>query len=444
MTTASLPTAHDEASYDEASYDEGAYNAFVERHYRRNFVANALDLGLFMAALNLVSLATITPLLISRLTDSKIIIGLLPALVNVGYLLPQLLTANYTEGLRRKLPFAAACGLAERLPYPLIGLAVWFLALPAPALALPLILSLRGAAAVAGGLSTPAWYDLIAKVIPVRRRGFYSSVGNGLGAVLGVAGAALAGWILGRWPYPQNFAICFFAAFVLMVVSLASFFLNREPDSPAVKQRAPLSVYLRQLPQVLRRDRNYLHYLVSRSTMLLGGMGAGFYMVYGVEQFGLAERHAGILTALLVGSQALAGLAWGHLGDRAGHKVVLVGEAVFIALAAGVALLAPSATWLGLTFILMGVGSAAASVSAMNIILEFCRPEDRPTYIGLTNTLLAPFVAIGPVLGGALATLLGYRPMFAAAIVIALAGGLLMRLWVREPRRPASVQPQSA
>ncbi len=187
MTTASLPAA------DEVADNEAAYNAFVERHYRRNFVANALDLGLFMAALNLVSLATITPLLISRLTDSKIIIGLLPALVNVGYLLPQLLTANYTEGLRRKLPFAAACGLAERLPYPLIGLAVWFLALPAPALALPLILSLRGAAAVAGGLSTPAWYDLIAKVIPVRRRGFYSSVGNGLGAVLGVAAAP--GWV---------------------------------------------------------------------------------------------------------------------------------------------------------------------------------------------------------------------------------------------------------
>ncbi|OQA41617.1 MAG: bicyclomycin/multidrug efflux system [Chloroflexi bacterium ADurb.Bin325] len=418
-----------------AAYDETAYHEFVERHYRRNLIANVLDLGLFTAALNLVSLATIMPLLISRLTDSKIIIGLLPALANVGYLLPQLLTANYTEGLRRKLPFTAACGMAERLPYPLIGLATWFLALPAPGLALPLILSLRAGGAVAGGLSTPAWYDLIAKVIPLRRRGFYSSVGNGLGAILGVAGAALAGWILGHWPYPQNFAICFFAAFGLMMASLAVFFLNREPDSPSVKQRAALGVYLRQLPQVLRRDHNYLHYLISRATVLLGGMAAGFYMVYGVEQFGLAERHAGTLTALLVGSQALAGLAWGHLGDRAGHKIVLVGEAVFAALAASIALIAPSAIWLGVTFILVGVASSASSVSAMNIILEFCPAEDRPTYIGLTNTLLAPFVALGPVLGGALATWLGYRPMFVAAIAVALVGGLLMAAWVREPRR---------
>jgi hypothetical protein len=33
---------------------------------------------------------------------------------------------------------------------------------------------------------------------------------------------------------------------------------------------------------------------------------------------------------------------------------------------------------------------SADSVSRMNIILEFCAPEDQPTYIGLTNTLLAP------------------------------------------------------
>jgi MFS family permease len=411
-----------------------SFERYVERHFPRNFLANVLDYGLFMAALNIVPLVTIMPLLVVRMTDSKLIIGLLPAIVNVAFLLPQLLTANHTEGLRRKLPFTVLCGTFERLPYPLIGIVILTLAVPAPAMALLLILSLRALAALSGGLGTPAWYDLIAKVIPLRRRGLYSSVGNGLGAVLGIGGAVLSGWILLRWEYPLDFAMCFFAASVFLFLSLAAFFLNEEPDSPTVKKRQALSVYLRQLPGVVARDRNYLHYLISRAIVLTGSMGAGFYMVYGVERFGLAESNAATLTAVLVGSQAVAGLAWGQVGDRVGHKAVLCGEALFVGLAAGTAWLAPSAVWLGVTFVMVGIAASASTVSAMNIILEFCRPEDRPTYIGLTNTLLAPFYALGPFIGGALAAWLGYRPMFLVAVAVVVVGGGLMLLWVREPR----------
>ena len=71
----------------------------------------------------------------------------------------------------------------------------------------------------------------------------------------------------------------------------------------------------------------------------------------------------------------------------------------------------------------------------MNIILEFCSPEDRPTYIGLTNTLLAPARTLAPILGGWLATWAGYRGMFLVALVASILGGLMMTFWVREPRR---------
>jgi len=70
----------------------------------------------------------------------------------------------------------------------------------------------------------------------------------------------------------------------------------------------------------------------------------------------------------------------------------------------------------------------------MNIILEFCAPEDRPTYIGLTNTLLAPARTLGPILGGALATWFSYRSMFAVAAIVSILGAILLIVWVREPR----------
>jgi MFS family permease len=73
-------------------------------------------------------------------------------------------------------------------------------------------------------------------------------------------------------------------------------------------------------------------------------------------------------------------------------------------------------------------------------VLEFAVPEDQPTYIGLTNTLLAPVVALSPILGGLLAMMLDYRGMFLISAVFAIAGGLLL-IRVHEPRRmtPAAI-----
>jgi MFS family permease len=214
---------------------------------------------------------------------------------------------------------------------------------------------------------------------------------------------------------------------------------NREPPSPTVKPRSSLGAYLRRLPGVLRRDPNYVRFLIASSAANLGAMAGGFYMVYGKENVPGALAQVGTLTAALVGTQAAANLGWGLLADRRGHKAVLVASALGMALTAGVAWGTRSFAWLAVLFVLYGLSLSASMVSRMTIILEFCEPEDRPTYIGLSSTLLAPTRALGPVLGGWLATLAGYREMFLVALALSLIGGLMLLVWVREPRRRTSV-----
>ena len=51
------------------------------------------------------------PVLVSNLTDSKLAIGLIPASWALGYYLPQLLTASFTERLRYKKPRCCSAGL---------------------------------------------------------------------------------------------------------------------------------------------------------------------------------------------------------------------------------------------------------------------------------------------------------------------------------------------
>jgi MFS family permease len=414
-------------------------SAFVQKNLRWNFSVNLWDIAFITISLSLVSRETVMPVLVSQLTDSKLAIGLIPAIYTLGFYLPQLLSANFTERLRYKKPITMHLGgWGERLPYGLIALVLFFLATSNPPLTLVFFFALLATAAISSGLATPPWFDMIAKVIPVDKRGIWAGVGHGLGAVMGIFGAYFVGRILGDYLFPNNFALLFALSFLFAVISFIGLALNREPPSETVKKHIPLSGYLKQLPAILRHQPNYRRFIISRSIILLGTMATGFYMVYGTERFATENASVAKLTALLtgvlIGSQAVTNLIWGFIGDKKGHKIVLVGAAFILALAALTAFFASSQSWLVVTFILLGTFLAAEQVSGLNIILEFCNPEDRPTFIGLTNTLLAPLFALAPILGGWLATVFDFQTLFICASLAAVLGGISLSLWVKEPR----------
>lgn len=401
-----------------------------------NFAVNVWDIAFISLGLSLISRDTVLPALASTLTDSKLAIGMIAAIFTMGFYLPQLFSANISERMVYKKPFVATVGfIGERLPYLLIGVSLYLFAVDAPGVALILLFVFLGVAATSAGIATPAWYDMIAKVIPVHRRGIWSGLGHGLGAVLSVGVLFLvARPVMDRVAYPNNFVMLFLLAFVACVVSWCGLVLTREPPSAGVKESVPQRAYFRRLPAVLRRDPNYTRYLVSRSVVQLATMSSAFYIVYGGETFGIDAAGVVSFTIVSVASVAVMNLVWGLLGDRFGHKLILTLAAFSLTVAAVIALSSPSPAAFALTFALTGAYLAADGVSGLNIILEFCSPEDRPTYIGLTYTLVAPFVIAAPLIGAFLAQQMGYRSMFSVTLGLSALGGTLLWLWVKEPR----------
>lgn len=421
-----------------------------------NFSVNLWDIAFITLGLSIISRETVIPVLVSQLTDSKLAIGLVPALWSLGFYLPQLLTANWAVSMPYKKPFVMIISsFCERLPYFLIGIIVLFFALSAPSLALIAVLAGVALSSSGAGLATPAWLDMIAKVIPVRRRGIWFGLGHGLGQLMGVAGAYFVGQVLVSRVFPTNYALLFFLAFTIMMISWGGLALTREPISEGTKKAAPLLHYLGRIKRVLKQDANYRRYLISKSMVNLGGMSAGFFAVFGTEMFSLDGRGVGLLTAVLVGTQAVLNPTSGLLADRVGHKTVLAAAAFFVVLAplsalvyGGTGAAGPEGTALAspfvlgnvpigllITFVFLGTYLAADHTSSLPIILEFSPPEDRPTYVGLTNTVLAPILIGAPILGGWLAGAAGYLVMFRVALVVGTVGLILMVFWVREPRR---------
>jgi len=67
----------------------------IQRHLRHNLIVNLLDGAFFGFGLGFASFATILPLYVATMTDSALLIGLIPAIHNAGWQLPQLFTARW-------------------------------------------------------------------------------------------------------------------------------------------------------------------------------------------------------------------------------------------------------------------------------------------------------------------------------------------------------------
>ena len=149
---------------------QSAVNADAQKNVTWNFNVNLIDVIFITFGLSLISRETVMPVLVSTLTDSKLAIGMIPAIWALGYYLPQLATASFTERVRYKKPFVMLVGsVGERFPYFFTPVAIWAFAVAAPSFALTLFLFFIGMAAFSAGIATPAWFDMIAKVIPVHK-----------------------------------------------------------------------------------------------------------------------------------------------------------------------------------------------------------------------------------------------------------------------------------
>ncbi len=70
----------------------------------------------------------------------------------------------------------------------------------------------------------------------------------------------------------------------------------------------------------------------------------------------------------------------------------------------------------------------------MAMTLEFGSLAERPSYIGLANTLVAPATLVAPLIGGWLADAAGYNYTFAVAAAGGLLTWLILRFAVRDPQ----------
>jgi MFS family permease len=405
---------------------------------RRNFMLNIAEGALFVASGALISPHTVLPAIVVKLGGSNVAVGAIGVIVWVGLFLPQIFSARYVETLPWKKPWAIKFGAAQRVSVLCLACALMLFGEDRQSVALVLFFLFYTLCQLLLGVTTPGWFDMFAKMTPTRKRGRLVGIRSSLGGIGAFCCGLILTWLLAGYPFPLNVAIAFFLAFVLQTGSLAvqSFLIEKEPSPTS--ERKPLFTYLSALPVVLRGNVAFKHFLMAAMFQIVAMMPAGFYTVYALARFQLDESVVGEFTLAIVAVQVTSALAIGHLTDKHGNKVALVLASAALLTANVLALVAPSAGWFLLVFMFLGVNLGTELLARYNIAVEYAPPEKRSMYIGLMNTVLAPFYLVG-LLGGTISDLFGYTAVFWIGLAASVAGTGTMLLLVRDPRKSSEL-----
>lgn len=415
----------------------------VAVNFKHNVFTNTLDLMFFFFSDSIWSINTIMPVFAATLTDSPFLIGLIPAVVNAGWFLPQLFMSGRISKMPKVLPFSLKMGFLERFPYmclPLLTLLIGKIANQNVYWLLLFLMIWRG---IGGGMAGLPWQELNARVIPISHRARFIGLSRIFGQLAGILGSLVSVYLLGKFPYPQNYFIGFVVAAISLWFSYAAYSRNREPEvelsTAAQDEAAPKKEEntWALMKQILKSDGNFRRYLGSRSLAFLGNMASAFLAVYAIDRFNLGDAHAAIFTALLLVSGILGYAVWGTFGDRIGpQKVVILSFATW-GLGLIVAILSQSLWVYYAVFAAFGLYTSGLNLGDTMLVMELGDEKLRPTYLGMARTLTGVFLLLAPILSGWLVQSFSYAVMFAVSLGFVVIATFIMTSVKDRPRKRA-------
>ena len=135
---------------------------------------------------------------------------------------------------------------------------------------------------------------------------------------------------------------------------------------------------------------------------------------------------------------AVGQLAYGPLSDRFGRRPVLMAGLVLYALAGLAAAFAPDVHSLIVARLLQALGGCAGLVIGRAIVRDTALPQEAARRMAMMNLMVAIGPGAAPIVGGALASSLGWRSIFFALALLGIVNLLFSWRLLPESKAPAT------
>ena len=284
-----------------------------------------------------------------------------------------------------------------------------------------------------GGFTANAWQNLIGKIFPSNQLATFLGAQSALANLLSSIGALIAGAILGVVLFPGNFALCFLVTGLVMMISLVFLSTTRETDHANLHPNLEDHEFWQHVRQVLKHDRRFAWFTISRIAFQFMTMSTAFYTVYAVKHMGMSDAGAATMASILFIVQVGSNFGFGWVADHIGRNSTLMAGAICGMLGTALAFIATQASYFYVVAFFAGIANSAFWTIGITICLEFGSESERPTYVGLANTLIGPTAIIAPLFGGWLADLFDYRMTFLIASLFGILTLITLVVYMKTP-----------
>ena len=429
-----------EEAIGDADPDPPSSRAREDRNIR-----NLYRQTVWQGAINAV-ITTFLPIFVVRAGASTFEVGLvtsLPALVTILLSIPAAAFAATRRHLVRLVVLTLLgvwiCAIAITfLPSVLTGSAEPYVPLG--------IIIIFGISAVFSSASNPAWTAVLAEVVSPRRRPVVNGQRWAVFSVVGAATVFFSGWYLDAVAFPFGYQSLIVVATLAGLVSL--YYLDqieRTTDGHETISSLPRSPWrsFAGVPGMFRCQPAFLRYVGTTFVYRLGiALPAALLPIFWVQELRSSDSLLGVRAmmaqALLVVSYTL----WGRVASRKGYRWVLLacglGTALYPALTGAV----PSPIWLIPAAMIWGFFAGGVDIALFEGLIDAIPVDQRVIYSAINTTFANLTVLIGPLLGIALAEIVGMRATLCVAGAVCLVGALLYyALAGARPARAAQSSP---
>ncbi|RCV91763.1 MFS transporter [Billgrantia montanilacus] len=353
-------------------------------------------------------------------------VGLLVPIRESGALLPQLFVAGFIR-LKPERKWAWAVGGALQA---LAAAALALLALfSSGAIGGALVLVVLVALSLARGLSSIATKDVLGKTIAKGRRG---TLLGWSGSVAGAATLAAGAVLILFEDRPGELALAALLGVAALGWGLNALCAARIRETPgAVEGGENAWDSIKLGLRLLRDDRNFLHFNLSRALLLASALALPYVALLGQQQSGAELGGLGILIVVSGVAGLVASPVWGKRSD-ASSRTVMRDTGLG---AAGCCLLGASFDWLpgawtstvwpyAVVYALLVIVHAGVRLGRKTYIVDMAGADRRALYVALSNTITGAMMLVAGGLVGALAQWLGTTWLLVLLATMALAAAL--------------------
>jgi MFS family permease len=393
-----------------------------------------VDFVAFALAFSFVSVFSVMPAFVRELTDSEPIVGLIGTVHAAGWLLPQLGVAAALAGRPSIKPIMLVATTVGRSLFFVQALAIWGGLAFHPTPMLVVFFACLSIYTLLDGVATVAWFDIMARAIPLAGRGRLMGIGSFLSGLFGIGAGVLVTRILesSSLAFPNNYALLFAIAGAVHIPAVIALSQLKEPEADTVAgetDQSSIGKMLGHLKRVWSEDASFRRLMGARWLLRTMDLSYGFYILHAIDVIGLSEGFTGryVSAERIGGLLGSLGLTW--LNERFGPRTAIWAGSVSAIASPLLAFIlhfvkgVPPMMYLAVPFC-FGITNSSWLLGLFNYLLEMAPDGQRPIYIGLSNTL-AGLLVPAPFLGGFILRLTSYPVLFSISAIGATAGLLL-------------------